>query len=112
MVHAASSSPPKMKGVAGLSPFLHVWCLWGCGKTVIRQEMGYGGTVSSGRYMKQARRFMLKTVADRAFWADFVGAETLFFLGKNCFWGLLLVVFVRVFAYVACAVVSAFYFDC
>ena len=53
------------------------------GKMVIRQEMPYRETVSSGRYMKQAGKFMLKAVADRLFGCCFVGTKTAFFLGKN-----------------------------
>ena len=86
MVHVASSSPPKMKGVAGLSPFFTCLVFAGLRQNGYSARNGLWRTVSSGRYMKQAGRFTLKTVADMAFWADFVGAETLFFLCKNCFY--------------------------
>jgi hypothetical protein len=93
--------------------FLHVWSFCVFGKTVIQQEMPYRETVSSGRYMNWAGKNMLKMLLDWLFWGCFVGAETVFFLGKNCFCGRrLLVVCVPFFAYHACAVVSAFHLDC
>ena len=61
--------------------------------------MGYRETVSSGRYMKQAGKFMLKLVDEMGFWCCFGRVKTAFFLGKNCFSGGLRVVFVHVFAY-------------
>jgi hypothetical protein len=68
-------------------------------KTVIRQEMGYRETVSLGRYMKWAGRFMLKLLLDVAFRRCFAGAETAFFLGKNYFQRGLWALFVPVFEY-------------
>jgi len=53
--------------VEGYQIFWHVWSSRGYGKTVIQQEMGYRETVSSGRYMKQAGKFMLKMLRDGAF---------------------------------------------
>jgi hypothetical protein len=55
-----------------------------------------GETVSSGRYMRETGRFMLNLVLVGRFLCCFVGAETTFFLGKNCFSGVVLVSF---FAY-------------
>jgi hypothetical protein len=49
-------------------------------KTVILQEMGYRETVSSGRYLNQEGKFMLKLLLVGAFWVLFCRGKNWVFL--------------------------------
>jgi len=81
-------------------------------KTVILQELPFRETVSSGRYMKQAGKFMLKMLLGSAFLVLFCRGKNLVFLVQELFFWGLFVVCVSFFTYHTCAVISAFQLDC